>query len=418
MRGLPDLLFYESDLSQALRGNLEQAKEDIDSISEKQFLHASNDEIVEHVFSKREVVPLTLHEDHKQMETHETKIDVRNDPRRGEFDSSRPCMAEGVRVTVSVPFDGDARLWKCQPSRFTANPPRAHVRAGRGDNGGHVEVVWECPSDSIGDGTAIKHELDSTLNSIKSYLDTIRQDVEAHNRQLHGHIRQHSAHRRQRLGKHSKIAKTLNIPLKRAPGAPSVAPLPIKRKLVKPLPAPSNKPPEPGIRDEDYNHILDVIRHEGRSFEATPRTFAKHEEELRDIILAHLNGHYQGQATGETFRKTGKTDIRIEDQNRAAFIAECKVWRGERELSRALEQLMGYLTWRDCKGALIIFNVRNARFTELQTKLPEAMTSHRLSINEVSGQQAGEWRFQMRSVEDEDRMVTIHVFLFDLYTRD
>jgi len=188
---------------------------------------------------------------------------------------------------------------------------------------------------------------------------------------------------------------------------------------VKPLPATSNKPAEPGIRDEDYNHILDVIRHEGRSFEATPRTFAKHdEEELRDIILAHLNGHYQGQATGESFRKTGKTDIRIEDQNRAAFIAECKVWRGESELGKALEQLLGYLTSRDCKVALIVFNMRNTRFSELQTKLSEAMTSHLLYLNKVSGQQPGEWRFQMRSVEDKNRLITVHVFLFDLYTRD
>jgi hypothetical protein len=45
------------------------------------------------------------------------------------------------------------------------------------------------------------------------------------------------------------------------------------------------------ITEEQVN----VIRHEGRSFEATPGTFVKHdEEELRDIILAHLNGHYEG----------------------------------------------------------------------------------------------------------------------------
>ncbi|MFC1895726.1 cell division protein FtsA [Thermodesulfobacteriota bacterium] len=66
----------------------------------------------------------------------------------------------------------------------------------------------------------------------------------------------------------------------------------MKRKLIKPLPSAPAKAAVPGIRDEDYKHILNVIRHEGRSFEATPGTFAKHdEEELRDIILAHLNSH-------------------------------------------------------------------------------------------------------------------------------
>ena len=138
----------------------------------------------------------------------------------------------------------------------------------------------------------------------------------------------------------------LGIPLKIHDGAPSVRPIQIKRTLVKPLPPPpkSGFKPEPGITDEDYEHILSVIRHEGRTFEATPRTCAVHddEEELRDIILAHLNGHYQGGATGETFRRSGKTDIRIEDQDRAAFVAECKVRRGQKELLAAIDQLLSY----------------------------------------------------------------------------
>lgn len=416
MRDLPDPLFYGSDLSQALRNNLEQAKADIDGVPEKQFLHASDDEVAEHIFSKREVLPLSLHEDRMQMETHETKIDVRNDPMRAVFDKSRPCLVAGVRVVVSVPFDGDAGLWKCQPSRFTLNPPRAHVCAGRGDNGGHIEILWECPSDTVGDGAAIKREVESTLNRIRSYLDTIHKDVEAHNEQLRSHIRQYCAHRRQRLGKHTQIAKTLNIPLKRDPTAPALQPLPITRKLVKPLPSPTNRPAEPGIRDEDYEHILSVIRHEGRSFEATPRTFAKHdEEELRDIILAHLNGHYQGLATGESFRNSGKTDIRIEDQNRAAFIAECKVWRGVKEVGTALEQLLSYLTWRDCKAALIVFNKSIAGFTALQEKLNDAVKNHSNCESELPCNQRGEWRFRLHSAEDSDHKVLLQVFFFNLF---
>jgi hypothetical protein len=73
-------------------------------------------------------------------------------------------------------------------------------------------------------------------------------------------------------------------------------------------------------------NILTIIRHDGRTFEATPKTYAVHdEEELRDIIRAHLNGHYKGDATGETFRRAGKTDLRIEAESRTAFVAECKV---------------------------------------------------------------------------------------------
>jgi hypothetical protein len=187
---------------------------------------------------------------------------------------------------------------------------------------------------------------------------------------------------------------------------------------VKPLPSPPGRPAEPGIRREDYEHILEVIRHEGRSFETTPTTFAKHdEEELRDFVLAHLNGHYQGDATGETFRKHGKTDIRIEDNNRAAFVAECKVWHGAGEISEALDQLLRYLTWRDSKASLVILNKDVAGFVELQKKLEEAVRVHAFCEETIECHQPGEWRFRFRTAEDVDHKVEVHVFAFNLYSK-
>jgi hypothetical protein len=186
--------------------------------------------------------------------------------------------------------------------------------------------------------------------------------------------------------------------------------------LVRPLPPAPTAPREAGIRDEDYEHILNVIRHEGRSFEATPSTFAKHdEEELRDIILAHLNGHYEGDASGETFRRLGKTDIRIEVDNRAAFVAECKVWRGRQELNEGIDQLLGYLTWRDCKVALIVFNREVAGYAGLQAMMTASLEAHPDFMRALRNTQPGEWRAQLHSRDDADRHVTLHVFLFNLY---
>ncbi len=68
-----------------------------------------------------------------------------------------------------------------------------------------------------------------------------------------------------------------------------------------------------------------------------------------------LNGTYLGGAVGEAFRNNGKTDICIEEKNRAAFVAECKMWTGQKAIADALKQLDSYLTWRDCKTALIYF---------------------------------------------------------------
>ena len=190
--------------------------------------------------------------------------------------------------------------------------------------------------------------------------------------------------------------------------------LPLRKKKVTPLK--ENKPINYCISERGYSTILQLIRHVGISFEQTPSTFNIHkEEELRDIVLAFLNGYFEGGATGETFRKRGKTDICIEEKNRAAFVAECKIWQGEKELIKAVDQLLGYLTWRDVKTALVIFNKKNKNFKRLQKLLPETLKKHPKFEGNVGESTASEWKFVFRSITDEERKVSIQIFLFDLF---
>ena len=52
----------------------------------------------------------------------------------------------------------------------------------------------------------------------------------------------------------------------------------------------------------------------------------------------------------------GKTDIITKaPDNSSIFIAECKVWRGEKVFMEAIDQLLGYVTWRDTRTAIILF---------------------------------------------------------------
>jgi len=87
-------------------------------------------------------------------------------------------------------------------------------------------------------------------------------------------------------------------------------------------------------------------------------------------FLFQLNGHYQGQATGETFNSNGKTDILIRYENKNIFIAECKFWRGESLYLKTIDQLLGYVTYRDTKTALLIF-IKNKNFTDILNKIKE-----------------------------------------------
>jgi len=411
-------LFFEGDLSETIRNYFAKVNEKIDLLSKEQFLNTPEEELVEHFVTSLSIEPLVLFEDSKEMEQEEIEIDISGRHDRYDFGIPGPRYVRGVRVTVSVPYTGDPLLWKLRPNHYMSVFPRANVRKPGKDGIGHVDIIVEQPIDIEPD--RFKSGIDRTLEEIRFYIDSQKKQMEDENAKLPDLVRRAIRNRHERLEKQEGIVKLLNIPLKRKEGSPDIHPIKIKRKLVRPLPPlpKSGFKPEPGIIMEVYEHILGVIRHEGRTFETTPKTFAMHDEEqLRDILLAHLNGHYKGGATGETFRKKGKTDIRIEEEDRAAFVAECKIWHGQKELLNACDQLLSYLTWRDCKAAIIIFNKNNSKFTELLSKVPVTLQQHSLFIKDLDHGCDGEWRYLFSSEEDEARRIYVHVFLFNIYCK-
>jgi hypothetical protein len=89
---------------------------------------------------------------------------------------------------------------------------------------------------------------------------------------------------------------------------------------------------------------------------------------MRSHFLVQLNGAFQGQATGETFNFQGKTDILSRVDGKNIFIAEFKFWKGEKSFLAILDQLLSYLSWRDTKAAVVMFN-RNADFGAVLAKI-------------------------------------------------
>jgi len=411
-----NLLFYGKSLDDMLRARQATIAPRVDAIPRDQFMNANIEEIVQYLVSTLLMEPLVVYEDRAEMEQHETKIDVSRIRDRNPFGDRDPIYVAGVEVIVTVPFSGDPSLWQLQPNHWQTVFPRARVLSPSCDGLGRIEIVIAQPDGEPHE--QFKNRFDQEMSTIRFYLESHRKQIEQFNANLQTPIKSAVSSRRDRLQKSEGIKDLLGIPMKRRGDAPAIEPLKIPRKLVRPLPPPpkSGYQAEPGITDEDYKHILSVIRHEGRTFETTPKTYAVHdEEELRDILLAHLNGHYQGDAAGEAFRRSGKTDIRIEDNNRAAFVAECKIWRGSKELSAAVDQLLGYLTWRDCKTALVIFNKKNAKFSEILERVPSVIQTHDKFRRIIQPGSQGEWRFAMTSKEDEARQVIVHVFVFNLY---
>ncbi len=175
--------------------------------------------------------------------------------------------------------------------------------------------------------------------------------------------------------------------------------------------------PEPALPDSEYDYILTVIDRQSQSIERSPSTFVHMEEnQIRDLILVNLNGHYEGDVTGETFNAEGKTDILIRADGRNAFIAECKFWEGPRALHAAVDQILGYLTWRDTKAALIFFS-KNVDFTNVLASIATAVPEHPNFKRELQKVSDTHVRYLFRQKNDPARDLYLAVQAFNIPKR-
>jgi hypothetical protein len=112
-----------------------------------------------------------------------------------------------------------------------------------------------------------------------------------------------------------------------------------------------------------------------------------------------------GEASGETFSRSGKTDIFVVTAEGPVFIAECKFWAGQKAFGEAVEQLLGYLVWRDTKAALVLF-IRENDVTGLSEKALQALRGHAQYIRDGSPV-AGNPTVYLHHAGDKQRLVRI-----------
>lgn len=171
------------------------------------------------------------------------------------------------------------------------------------------------------------------------------------------------------------------------------------------------------LSNKGYDDILLQIRNYGRNLEKYKNLYEKFDEEgFRDFFLPHLNLISKSlSASGETFNKIGKTDILIQDESGLnVFIAECKLWKGESQLSDAVDQLLErYVTWHDEKVALIVFNKDMKNFTELLRKAPSKLTSHKNFEKFIGATSDNSFRFVFRHPDDESRKIELELIIFN-----
>ena len=125
---IPDLLFYTYDLQKVIENQERALANEVNAMNENEVLNTSQEDIVKYLVEKYRMDPPNIDESGIQIDYDDAQVDVSRDFRRVVFDMNEPFYVTGTCVTFFVPFSGDPDLFKCKPSTFSLNPPKAAVR--------------------------------------------------------------------------------------------------------------------------------------------------------------------------------------------------------------------------------------------------------------------------------------------------
>lgn len=312
--------------------------------------------------------------------------------------------------TFHFPFTGNEELFKFKPSTWTMWSMDVKLK--------NNEITFNVINFN-NNSDEIKRTLESNKNSIKGQLENVNSDVQGFNASLHQLVRQTFEGRKKTLLVNKDTLSSLGIPIKKRNDANSTYSVPtpkIRKKISiqKPIVLDKEFKPEPTLEYGMYSEILKIVHNTGKQFERTPSVYqGKEEEHLRDHILLNLEPSFEGSATGETFNKSGKTDILLRFEGNNVFIGECKFWHGQKGFLDTISQLIGYLTWRDSKAAVIMF-VKNKDFSSVISTAKTEISSHSNFIKHINDVDETWFQYEFHINDDRNRIIHLAVMLYHL----
>jgi hypothetical protein len=405
----PDYLFNEENLSEFLRNRGEAMRAEIDACQSDYLLKVSLDDLAQHLADRYTVEPVILSEQVEIAEHGETKIDVRNDPLRPMFDPSKPVSINATSATFVIAFEGCPEVFRYRPSQRSSLTPIGQVIPGE------LRVRLQR---SDHDADAMRRDFQSIRESIQNHINWGAEEIKRFNADLHPQAKNRLEARRKKFLEDHGMVAALGFPIRQRGGEAASYTAPMTRKKIpisRPVTSPGVFKPEPILERQHYEHILEVISNMVLVMERSPASFAPLDEQgLRTHILVQLNGHYEGQATGETFNAEGKTDILIRVEGRNIFIAECKFWKGAAAFKAAIDQLLGYTAWRDTKTAIIVFN-RNKDTSAVLEQIPALVKAHANYKRQIADykNETG-FRFVLHHKADKNKELLLTVSVFDV----
>lgn len=402
----PFKLFGEGDADDVYRQRIEEMARHVRDETPDYLLNVGIETYAAHLIDQYAMGDVVLLFDQVSLSDSEANIPTHELP--AGFDRRSGGMTRVKIVRYHIPFEGTVELLGHRPNPYILFTHGVRIEG--------TEVVFQV-RDYYGTKEGIESQAQPIFNNIATQYKSLKKQLADFSQRFPAEVRRCIEMRKQGLLERRKVLASLDIPVKatkQTSGTFAVPVMPRKVKIGTPKPQPqqTSYEPEPTLNSVVYEEILQLVTDVGKQFERMPSTYVgKDEESLRDHFLLFLETNFVGSATGETFNKSGKTDILLRHDSSNVFVAECKYWEGVQKYRAAITQLISYLTWRDSKSAVILF-VKNKDFSSVLEKMQLATPEHSNYLTTV--RQHGETRFDYKFHLDGDpsREIQVAVLLF------
>lgn len=406
--------FDRGYLSEYLSRQRTALRDGLSKMSADDLLATPVDDLVERMTSLYRIDPPSLDENGLTVDDPVEELFERP----GSFGDG-PYKFPGARIHVVVPMSGNRDVLAFTPSRSLMARFDGDVRPRTFEF--DLELV-PVPADGAAAAAKVREGIDSFLRSWRQQLGYVRADIDQYNRELPKVVREEVERRRDQALRFASMRGAIDLPLTRrdAPGT-VLAGIGLTEKRV-PIPAPATTNgyrDEPRLDEKSYERVLEVLRSMSLVIERSPAAFVSMEEEhIRFHFLVTLNALFSGlgAATGETFNQSGKTDILLRYQDSNLFVAECKIWHGQKEFTKAIGQLLGYLTWRDSRAAIVLF-VREKDFGLIVAKAIDTIKAYPSYKRTIVEREDG-GRFVLHLPEETNREVHVALLAFHVRPTD
>lgn len=399
-----NLLFRNFELD----GYLNQQKRNIIykiQNEDKQYLANVNiEEYLEYIQATYEINLPIIDENNISIEKQECKVE-----RYDHFDAILRHV-DGVAIKIYIPFYGDSNIFLARANTYSSMAPIGEII-----NNNIVITIGLSMSEI--EEYKLEQGINDNLNNIKKHLEYAQKDLENYNKSIKSIAKTEIDYILDNYNKVNKLLENIPYKIRRNESIPTTFKIPnVVKKVEIKKPNLKNIVQEPELDSQEYDNIIQICSDMATVIERSPKSFATmKEEDLRTHFLVQLNGHYQGQATGETFNSNGKTDILIRSNNQNVFIAECKFWHGVKAFLSTIDQLLGYVTYRDTKTAIFVF-VKNQDFTSTFEDMKTSIQNHpnfiKFDASYKSPNNTSTFRCQFMNFNDTNKHFYITVMAF------